>query len=85
MARVVELKLMALPTVRGPPTAKTLPLLAPMVSVPVPMGPEVTTGEPTESIANPMPPSLSDVPPEKVLAAVKIVFPPVPEVVAVRL
>src|SRR2546421_514866 len=74
---VVAVKLMLLPTVRAPPAAKTAPLLAPIVSAPVPIGPEVSApGVPTESTPRPIEPSFKLVPPLYVLAAFIIVLPP---------
>src|SRR5262245_1501975 len=77
-------KMSALPTVRAPPEANTAAVLpnGSMVNGPVPIGPE--TGS-AELIPKPMAPSELVVPPEYVLAAVKMVLPPVPAALADRL
>jgi len=81
------LNVIGLPSTRAPPEANNFAVLPKglIVNVPVPIGPEVTAGDPAELIPSPIPPSPKVVPPKYVFAAAKIVSPPVFCTLAVRL
>src|SRR5437879_12644714 len=80
-------KVIGLPSTRAPPKANSFAVLPKglIVNVPVPIGPDVTVGEPAELMPSPIPPSARVAPPEYVFAALKLVSPPTFGALAVRL